>query len=307
MSRLPSSATPRSERTGGHLALATEERRRRHRQTAQLGIERLRRRKVSGKLGGEELVEALSLDQIAQPVPAEVAEGDPRIRPRTRQGGDRPRQQDLAAVGGTQQPSDPVHMRAEVVVPPLFCCAGVDRHPHPQATDLHPRGRRQRPLGGDRGANRRVRGEEDGAEGIPHGLEDVAAGVLDGAAHKRVMPGKRHRHRLGVVLPAAGAPLDIREEEGDGPARPLRHQRASTPTRPAAYSSGEASRNYFTGVRAVTPVAATSSSVGRAVPPSDQHAAGISAAPPAVVRPSRLPRPVLVAVRRGGSDSAKLA
>jgi hypothetical protein len=56
---------------------------------------------------------------------------------------------------------------------------------------------------------------ECGTEGVTNGLEHVAATSTNGNPHEFVMPLKRNLHRLGILIPKAGAPFNIREKKGD--------------------------------------------------------------------------------------------
>ena len=64
---------------------------------------------------------------------------------------------------------------------------------------------------------------ERGVERITHALDDVSCVIADGRTDQGVVAGEGGAHRLGLVLPARGAALDVREQEGNGPARQPGH------------------------------------------------------------------------------------
>ncbi len=73
-----------------------------------------------------------------------------------------------------QQSRHPVERRPEIVVVASLGRARLERHPHPQRSDLAPRLDAERPLGGKGGDEGILPGSEGGAEGIADRLEDVA-------------------------------------------------------------------------------------------------------------------------------------
>ena len=68
-------------------------------------------------------------------------------------------------------------------------------------------------------------------EAVARGLDDVAAVLEDGRSEQGVVAGEGGAHRLGLVLPARGAALDVREQERHRPARQLGHALDSRPQR----------------------------------------------------------------------------
>src|SRR5207249_1419174 len=64
---------------------------------------------------------------------------------------------------------------------------------------------------------------ERGVKGVAHGLKDMAAAGLDDPAQERVVAREGLAHRVGMLLPQAGAPLDVGKEECDGSGRQGTH------------------------------------------------------------------------------------
>ena len=134
-------------------------------------------------------------------------------------------------MAGAHQPCRPIQGRAVVVAVPLLGRAGVQRHPHPDGADLAPRLGLEPALGIQRRRDR-VRGaSEHGVEGVAHRLDDVAAVLADRRSDRASWRARATPHRLGLVLPARGAALDVREQERHCSARQLGHAYPSVPTR----------------------------------------------------------------------------
>jgi hypothetical protein len=171
------------------------------------------------------LPDAFGLQQIAQPVLAEIAQGHGRgwvvVDQRSRRVGEH----DLAAMGNREEPAQPVERGHLLVVArgAGHGLAGVQRHAHPDR-------RRQRPgFSGNRllrlngGAKRVMRRGEGSLHRVAGDL--VAMPTVGG--NRRVeqlqMAVDRETHRLRVPLPERGALLDVGEEEGNRPTRELGH------------------------------------------------------------------------------------
>jgi len=54
-------------------------------------------------------------------------------------------------------------------------------------------------------------------------LQKGAAVGIDGGLSECIMPGERLAHRLGVLLPQAGAALDVGEDKGNRSRREIAH------------------------------------------------------------------------------------
>jgi hypothetical protein len=88
----------------------------------------------------------------------------------------------------------------------------MDRHAHPELRQFL----LERALGGD-GCLHRTKGVgKSRAERIAHRLEDVAVVGSDRLVEEGVVTGERFPHRLGLLLPEAGAAFDVGEEKRDG-------------------------------------------------------------------------------------------
>jgi hypothetical protein len=101
--------------------------------------------------------------------------------------------------------------------------SGVDGHPHGDRSEIAPVLGYERSLAIDGGEQRVEGGRERGVDGVADGLEAGAVVGLDGGIQEREVPLDGRPHRRRVPFPAAGAPLDIGEEEGDSPAGQFAH------------------------------------------------------------------------------------
>ena len=81
----------------------------------------------------------------------------------------------------------------------------------------------ERALGIERRGDGIGRGGKGGLHRVADHLEDGAAVGRDRLPQQREVTLDGSRHRRAVPLPERGAPLDVREEEGDGAARQVRH------------------------------------------------------------------------------------
>src|SRR5881296_4674516 len=125
-------------------------------------------------------------------------------------------EEDLLAVAGGQEAGGAIQRLPEVIASPRVRRAGVQGHPDLEAAGNGPRfclgcvlDRRGSSHGGGRILER-------GVKGVAHGLEDVTAAGLDDPAEERVVAREGHAHRVGVLLPQTGTPLDVGKEECDG-------------------------------------------------------------------------------------------
>jgi hypothetical protein len=111
-----------------------------------------------------------------------------------------------------QEPSDAVEGEAEVVAVAQLGHAGVEGHAHAEGADFVP----------GLGVERVGSSGEGSTEGIADSFEDTAAMSVDGVPEEHVMARKRRGHGLGMLLPEAGAALDVGEEKGNRPRRQAR-------------------------------------------------------------------------------------
>ena len=117
---------------------------------------------------------------------------------------------------GAHHAGSAVQRRSEVVVAAAFRLSRCDAHAHRQF---------ERTLRVNRCLDRRPRRSESGIRAITGVLEQPAAPGLDSGPHHLVVRSQRHLHSVGLFLPSARRPLDIREEERDCPARCARRHR----------------------------------------------------------------------------------
>jgi hypothetical protein len=87
----------------------------------------------------------------------------------------------------------------------------VQRHSHRERRDPLPRLRDQGSLGGQRRGERIRSRAESSAKLVPDRLENVTAVAHNGGAEQHVVAGKSGVHGFRVLLPEAGAALDVGE------------------------------------------------------------------------------------------------
>ena len=195
------------------LRLAPEELRCLRGQVVRAPTERLQRGKVARESGMHELKEVLGLEQVLEPVLAEVTEPCIRRQPLGREPGGEPRDQNLPAVRGGRDPGGPVHRRAEEIAAPRLGFACVDPHADPQGPGLVPRLVVQRPLGRETGLDAVRRGREHGHQPVSRPLHDSAARPFHRLADDRFVLLDGVLHRLGKLLPQARARLEVGQDE----------------------------------------------------------------------------------------------
>ena len=128
-------------------------------------------------------------------------------------------QHHLAPMGDGFQAGHTVDGWAEVVAVAFLALTGVHSHPDPESRFLRPCVGVQSALGLFGCFHCFFGRGEDGAERVFHRLEYVATRLLDGRTHQGVVSLQGGSHRLWMLLPQAGRPLDVTEQEGDGPGR----------------------------------------------------------------------------------------
>ena len=208
---------------GGDLPFPPDERRRGLRHVAQELARRAQGRELLGQAGRHDLEDPLGGLQVLEGVLAEVAQGDVGREALAGQLAGRPRNDDLVAMCGRQQPRHAVQRRSEVVAAAHFGLAGMDGHAHPEEWRGFGPVRGQGALCRHGGVDGGCGGREDGAEGVAGRLEDRAAGRLDGAVEEVVVAAEGGRHGAGIALPEACTPLDVGEKEGEDRGLAFRH------------------------------------------------------------------------------------
>jgi len=93
----------------------------------------------------------------------------------------------LLSVPGGQQPSDPIDVRAEVVVVPLLGRSQVESHSDTDRLQLPPGFISQPALGLDRRLQGRRRRRERRAERVADGLEHPSPSFLDGSPEQDIV------------------------------------------------------------------------------------------------------------------------
>ena len=175
------------------------------------------RRAKLGKLRGQrrvhELVDALRLEEILQPVQAEVEEGGAvaeRVALRAR-----PREDDLASVGDRHQARAAVEGGTEVVRATALDRACVDAHADSDRAQLAPVLLEQGELPRRRRLDGRGGVPERRVDGVADRLEDDAAVPFDRFGEQLVVPRDPGSEQGGVALEQLRASLDVAEEEAD--------------------------------------------------------------------------------------------
>jgi hypothetical protein len=134
------------------------------------------RREAVAQARGEGLVDALRLEQVAQPVLAEVAERDAGGEVVVDQLAGGLGEEDLAAVAGREQAGEPVEAGGEVVAGDRGGDAGMEGEADPERARSAPGLGGQRPLGGDGGGEGVGGRGEGGLDRVADGLEAVSRG-----------------------------------------------------------------------------------------------------------------------------------
>ena len=130
---------------------------------------------------------------------------------------------DLPAVGRVGDPSGPVHVDADVVVPSQDTLPGVHAHPHPQQRTGGPVVGGQAALSCHRRPHRPHGAAEHQEEGISVGADLHPAAVGDRPANDRGVFVADRRVPITELLQQPGGALDVGEQEGDRPGLKLCH------------------------------------------------------------------------------------
>ena len=159
-------------------------------------------------------------------MPAQVPQPHPLGQSMGHQPAGGPRDQHLAAVAGLGDPGRPVHVQAQVVVPPQDPLPGVQAHPNPQRILHRPGVGGQGPLGRHRRPDRPPRA----GEGREHRIALAAdlhptAPVDDRLTEDRRVAVTDRPIAVPQALQQPGRALDVAEPEGDRPRRQPSHGR----------------------------------------------------------------------------------
>ena len=123
------------------------------------------------------------------------------------------RHEDLPTVPDRQQAGHSVEGRPEEIVVARLGRPGVDGHPDSDRDTGHDLERSETALAVD-GSTRGVRGIGERREHpVTRGLHHRAVMLDDGVAEGGIVALQDHRHRLAVLLPQPGAPLDVGHQE----------------------------------------------------------------------------------------------
>ena len=209
----------------GDLAVAPDERRRLHGQVRRPVLERAERREPLGQPVEHQLEQALRLGQVLQPVLAEVREREPGVL-LGQQVVRGVRDQHLPAVPGRADPRAPVDPDPDVALRGRRRLGGVDAHPDPELPPVRPRVAGEGSLPLARRPERVARPREGDEEGVALRVDLVPAVRRERLAEEPPVILEHRGVPLGAEVPQQPRrALDVREQEGDGPARPLGHPR----------------------------------------------------------------------------------
>src|SRR5438067_349006 len=161
--------------------------------------------------------------EVLQAVLAEVPKGNALRKPVRDEPVDAVRYDYLPAMAAGGNPRRAVHIEADVVVtdPPGF--AGVQTHPHAHGFAPGPGVPGQGMLGGNHRLGSIGGTGEDHKEGVALGAQLDAVVGCNRVAHQAALVVQDASPVVPKFLEQSGGALDVREQEGDGPARAFRH------------------------------------------------------------------------------------
>ena len=185
----------------------------------QFDIERAQLPEVALQADDDQLVEVLRVVDVLQTTLAQVADRDPRRKIFLRQLARGRREQNLTAVPRSGDPRRPVNADADVPLLADSRLTGVQAHPDPDRRPFGPALGGQVTLSIDGGRHCVCgggKGDEERVTLCVHHLPSVGG---DRSPHDPIVD----LENLGVPvvtqrLEQRGRPLDVREQEGDGPA-----------------------------------------------------------------------------------------
>ena len=204
----------------GGFMLAAYERRQRARKVRRCAGERPQRRKVLPQLRVDELIDGLGGREIAQAQRPQIPQRERGRQTLAHEVGHRARHDDLPAVRRPHDALGTVDRAAEEVGIARLDDARVHATADIERDRLGRRGIGQGQLDRERRLDRVERIVERGKNAIAQHLDHHTASVLDRLAQDRVVPCHRLRHAHRFLLPQAGAPFYVGEQErADGDPR----------------------------------------------------------------------------------------
>ena len=210
--RLARTSSSRRRRSTG----ASEQATRRAGHAAARVVLGAQRREAGGEVGRQDLVDVLGLDEVAQPVLAEVEERDAGGEVVGHQVGGGAAHHDLAAVGDVVEAGGAVHGGPEPVAVALLGLAAVQPHPDPErvrpASGSLPRER----WAATAAATPAPGSSNTAATPSPRNLNTAPSWSGDHLRQEPVVLGQVVAHRGGRGLPEPRAALDVREQERPG-------------------------------------------------------------------------------------------
>ena len=164
-------------------------------------------------LGASGVLE-LMLAQVAQRVPVHQLVCDPGGRGR--------RQQNLTPVSGGQNPLGPPESRPEVAPLAHHRLSHVQRHPHPERSNLTQRLIREPLLGLDTSAHAVHRRSEHGHHSTARRPHNLPIRGLYSVPKDHVMARESIVPNVPTLLPGPAAAFEVRQQEGESPPREAR-------------------------------------------------------------------------------------
>ena len=181
------------------------------------------RRKFRRQTGDDEIVKMLKMQDVLQPVLAQVAQRDPHRERVLHQAAGCSRNDDLSAMGCVGDASGSMHVHAHVMGTADDPLTGVEAHadPHPRA--LGPIVGLKVALGHHGGVDCALRTCEGGEKRVAGGVHLRAVTRRNGAADDAGMFAANLRVGIAQSVHQSSRALDVGEEERDGAARQVRH------------------------------------------------------------------------------------
>ena len=187
------------------------------------GVQTPGRREVGREPLDHQLVQVLRVEDVLQPVLAEILERAPVRQVVLDQNPGGLRDQDLAPVRRAGDPGGPVHVDADVVAALCQPLAGVQAHPDPKGPALGPSVGGQVALGDHRGLRGAHRTGERHEEGVSLGADLDPSGPGHGGADDLGVLVVDGPVSVPEVLEQPGRAFDVGEQERDRAGRQFCH------------------------------------------------------------------------------------
>ena len=208
----------------GELALPSHERAALRREVRPKPAERPQRREIGRQPADRQVVEVLGMLNVLQPVPPQIPQGHALREVMLHQAPSGDGHQHLAAVARRRDAGGPVDVDPHVVVTAMPALARVQAHPYAEREAQWPGRGGQLTLGGHGSSQGSRRGGEDREEGVSLRADLGSAAARDRPTEDLGLPvlGAAIRFEAERLEESCG-PLDIGEQERDGPGWKLAH------------------------------------------------------------------------------------